>query len=214
MKKGINNFHYKQLQEKTILSEASDLQGKLDVSEAKNRLNNWVAVSVAIISIFMGITKVKDDNIVQSMNQAKSDAVDRWNQYQAVRIKAHMAELGINQVKDLQLLQKGTPGSEFSSQLKGYDKAIAHYQSEETVLARNARELEKLYDALNYRDDQFDLSDASLSISMASLAVTSLTGNRKLFILAWIFGGFGLIMGLAGLIGLALHPGTLIKLLS
>ena len=196
------------------MAETIDLQGKLDVSEAKNRLNNWVAVSVAILSVFMGITKVKDDNIVQSMNQAKSDSIDRWNQYQAVRIKSHMAELGVNQVKDLQLLRQGTAGAEFASQQQGYEKAIAHYQSQESELAKNARDLEKMYDALNFRDDQFDLSDAALSISLASLAVTSLTGNRKLFILAWIFGGFGLIMGMAGLLGLALHPNALVRFLS
>lgn len=47
------------------MNETSDLQERLDLSEAKNRLNNWVAISVAIISVSMAITKVKDDNIVQ-----------------------------------------------------------------------------------------------------------------------------------------------------
>ena len=58
------------------MSELNDLQERLDISEAKNILNNWVAISVAIISVFMAVSKVKDDNIVQAMLQAKSDAVD------------------------------------------------------------------------------------------------------------------------------------------
>ena len=196
------------------MSEALDLQEQLDLSEARNRLNNRVAVSVAIISVFMGITKVKDDNIVQAMNQAKSDAVDRWNEYQSVKIKVHMAELGLNQVKGLQTLQHAGAASEFLSWQKSYEQAIARYQSEAADLARSAKNMEKQYDALNFRDDQFDLSDAALSISMATLAVTSLTGNRRLFGLAWILGGFGITMGLAALFGLALHPDTLIKFLS
>ena len=78
------------------MSGMSDLQDRLDLSEAKNRLNNLVAISVAIISVFMAVTKVKDDNIVQAMLQAKSDAVDTWNEYQSKKLKHHMAELGLS----------------------------------------------------------------------------------------------------------------------
>ena len=196
------------------MNETRELQDKLDLSEAKNRLNNWVAISVAIISVFMGITKVKDDNIVQTMIQVKSDAVDRWNEYQSTRIKSHMAELGLNQVKALQAIRQGTRNDELSSQQKSYEEAITRYRSQGAVLSKDAKVFEKHYDELNFRDDQFDLSDAALSISLAMLAITSLAGNRKLLVLAWIFGGFGLIMGLAGLAGLAFHPDNLIKFLS
>jgi hypothetical protein len=196
------------------VNETRELQDKLDLSEAKNRLNNLVAISVAIISVFMGITKVKDDNIVQTMIQAKSDAVDRWNEYQSTRIKSHMAELGLNQVKALQAIQQGEQSNELLSQKKSYENAIIRYRSEGAALSKEAKGCEKQYDDLNFHDDQFDLSDAALSISLAMLAITSLSSNRRLLILAWIFGGFGLIMGLAGLTGLALHPNSLIKFLS
>ncbi|HWR01525.1 MAG TPA: DUF4337 domain-containing protein [Chlorobaculum sp.] len=204
----------KQPKEKLTVNETSDLQDKLDLSEAKNRLNNWVAISVAIISVFMGVTKVKDDNIVQAMVQAKSDAVDRWNEYQSTRIKSHMAELGLNQIKALQAFQHGAHSTELESQQKSYENAIARYRSEGAALSKEAKGFEKQYDDLNFHDDQFDLSDAALSISLAMLAISSLAGNRKLFAFAWIFGGFGLVMGLAGLAGLALHPDALIKFLS
>lgn len=200
--------------EDMTVNETRDLQDKLDLSEAKNRLNNRVAISVAIISVFMGITKVKDDNIVQAMIQVKSDAVDRWNEYQSTRLKSHMAELGINQVTALQATQNGVQNAELSSQQKSYEEAITRYRSESAVLSKDAKGFEKQYDDLNFRDDQFDLPDAALSISLAMLAITSLAGNRKLLTLAWIFGGFGLLMGLAGLTGLALHPDNLIKFLN
>ncbi|NVN92820.1 MAG: DUF4337 domain-containing protein [Desulfuromonadales bacterium] len=196
------------------MSETSDLQDRLDVSEAKNRLNNWVAISVAIISVFMSITKVKDDNIVQAMLQAKSDAVDSWNEYQSKKIKHHMAELGLNQVQALQVLVQGKGNVELLSQQKRYQGTIARYQTEEDALIKKAKGFEKQYDDLNFRDDQFDLSDATLSISLAMLAITALTGKRKLLALAWLFAGFGLLMGLAGLMGFSLHPTALVKLLS
>jgi hypothetical protein len=207
-------MNYKPVKENLRVSELNDLQERLDLSESKNRLNNWVAVSVAVISVFMSITKVKDDNIVQAMLQSKSDAVDTWNEYQSKKIKHHMAELGLNQVMALQVLGKGSAGGVLVTQEQSYQKFITRYKSEEESLSMKARGFEKQYDALNYRDDQFDLSDATLSISMAMLAVTSLTGKRKLFVLALLFAGFGLIMGMAGLMGISLHPDALVKLLT
>ena len=196
------------------MSAVSDLQEKLDRSEAKDRFNNWVAISVAILSVFMAITKVKDDNIVQAMLQNKSDAVDSWNEYQAKKIKHHLTELGLSQIEALQALDLGKGRTELDAQKKQYQDTLIRYQAEETALSSKAKDFEKQYDALNFRDDQFDLSDATLSISLAMLAVSALTGKRKLLALAWCFAGFGILMGLAGLLGLPWHPTALVQLLT
>ena len=39
-------------------------------------LNSAVALTVALLATFMGICKVKDDNIVQSMQQAQANKLD------------------------------------------------------------------------------------------------------------------------------------------
>ena len=77
-----------------------------------------------------------------------------------------------------------------------------------------AEQDQKDYDSGNYRDDQFDLSDALLAIAIALLAVTALTHQRWLYFVALIPTGFGAVMGLAGLLGWAIHPAGLIRLLS
>ena len=191
-----------------------DLQEQLNAAETKNRLNNWVAVTVALVSVFMAVTKVKDDNIVQAMLQTKSDAVDSWNEYQSKKLKHHMAELGLSQIRALQVLVPGKGVSELAAQQKQYRETISRYQVEEEDIKKKAKAHEKEYDDLNYRDDQFDLSDAALSICLGMLAVTALTNKRKLLYLSWLFAGFGIVMGLAGLLGLHLHPEILTKLLS
>ena len=48
---------------------------------AGSRLNAIVAVTVAVLATFMGICKVKDDNIVQAMQQAQADKIDHWSYY-------------------------------------------------------------------------------------------------------------------------------------
>jgi hypothetical protein len=185
----------------------------LPETNARDRLNNWIAISVALLAAFMAITKVKDDNIVQAMLQAKTDAVDTWSEYQSKRIKHHVLELGRDQTIALRATAPQA-AAQLDEQVKHYESEIARYQNEETELQDKARAFEKQYDALNFRDDQFDLSDAFLSVALAMLAVTALTRKRWLLWTSLVFGAFGFIMGLAGLIGWKIHPDWLSKLLS
>jgi len=183
-------------------------------NNSNSRLNNLVAISVALLATFMAVTKVKDDNIVQAMLQAKSDAVDTWGEYQAKRIKHHLVELGRDQTLALRATVAAQNAAQFEGQAQHYEAEIARYQKEEGELQKKARGFEAQYDALNYRDDQFDLSDAALSVCLALLAVTALTRKRWLLWVSWLFAAFGVVMGLAGLLGLRLHPDWLTKLLS
>ncbi len=66
------------------------------------RLNNLVAVTVVILSVFMAISKTKDDNINQAMQKAKADSVDAWAEYQFARVKLHVDENGLNQLRLLE----------------------------------------------------------------------------------------------------------------
>ena len=68
-------------------------------AEAKDkRLNRLVAITVVILSVFMGLGNIKDGNIVQAMEQAKADSMDRWGEYQATRTKAHIAETARSEI--------------------------------------------------------------------------------------------------------------------
>src|SRR5437867_170580 len=168
-------------------------------SKTSGRLNSLVAISVALLASFMAVTKVKDDNIVQAMLQAKSDAVDTWGEYQAKRIKHHIVELGRDQALALRATTSAQNAGQFESQLQRYEAEIARYQKDEGELQKKARGFEAQYDALNYRDDPFVLSDAALSVCLAMLAVTALTGKRWLFWFSWFIATFGVVMGIAGL---------------
>jgi type VI protein secretion system component VasF len=193
-----------------------DLPANKDNSrrDARDRLNNLIAISVALLSAFMAVTKVKDDNLVQAMLQSKSDAVDTWGEYQAKKIKRHLMEVARSQSEALSLGATPDATARLREQMSGYDAEIKRYQADEGELQTRARDFEKNYDTLNYRDDQFDLSDAALSLSLGMLAVSALTGKRWLLTISWVFAGFGALMGTAGLIGLHIHPDWLTRLLS
>jgi len=186
-------------------------------SSRGHRLNMAVALAVAILATFMGVTKVKDDNIVQAMQQAKSDAVDTWSEFQAKSTKQHLARVTEDQFR----VQKALAGDRdpaaarvLAERVAFYHAEQVRYDKEKSELEQKAKDLEATYDRLNNHDDQFDLSDAVLSIALALLAVTALTRQRWLFILAMVPAAFGLVMGIAGLFGWAVHPTALTRLLS
>jgi hypothetical protein len=179
------------------------------------RLNAVVAVTVAVLATFMGICKVKDDNIVQAMQQAQADKLDHWNYYQARNIRQEVAEATLVQ------LELARPEAATPARAAAYEQAIARYRTLAADQARKKDEVkaqaeldQKTYDALNFRDDQFDLSDAAIAIAIAMLAVTALTGLWPLYWVACLPMAFGLTMGLAGLAGWSLHPQVLVQLLS
>src|SRR5207253_6535858 len=62
-----------------------------EVKKPKAHLNTWVAISVALLATFMGICKVKDDNIVQAMQQAQADKIDNYSWYQARNTREEVA---------------------------------------------------------------------------------------------------------------------------
>jgi len=184
------------------------------VEKAKSSLlNPAVGIAVALLATFMGICKVKDDNIVQAMQQAQADKIDHWAFYQARNLREEVAKSTLIQLR-LQVL------SAPAQHQAAYREQISAYETLDKEQARKKDDLKVLaekdqvnYDALNFRDDQFDLSDALIAIAIALLAVTSLTQLWWLFGLSLIPAGFGVLMGTAGLAGWSIHPSALIQLL-
>ena len=66
--------------------------------KARNQLNTLVAISVALLATFMGICKVKDDNIVQAMQQAQANKIDNYSWYQARNIREDIARATVTQL--------------------------------------------------------------------------------------------------------------------
>lgn len=183
---------------------------EIEVSaEAKDKaLNRRVAITVVILSVFMGLCGIKDGNIVQAMQQAQSASVDGWNEYQATRLKQHLAENSRAQIAVL------APDSARSVPvLAQLDREIAKYKIEAPRLATQAKGQAAQYDALNVHDDQFDASDAAISTAISIAAVSALAETGWLLGAAWAFGAFGLFLGLCGFLGWGFHPQLLSGLL-
>ena len=176
------------------------------------RLNDLVAVTVVLLTVFMAITKTKDDNINQAMQKAKADAVDAWAEYQFSRVKLHVDENGLNQLRLLETAGQ-IDKTLAAKQAAEYDADIKKYEARSKETRAKAEGLEAEYNRLNFRDDQFDMSDVFLSIAVAVSAVAALVDSFPLLWFAWGSGAVGFGFGIAGFAGWNLRPEWLAQLL-
>lgn len=181
---------------------------------ASSQLGSWVAITVALLATFLGICNVKDGNIVQAMQQAQADKLDHWNFYQARNIREEIAKATVT---ELALAAAGAPAAQqdkYREALATYQKLAADQAQKKEDLRKQAEEDQRTYDALNYRDDQFDLSDTLVALAISLLALTALTNKRWLFWVALVPSAGGILMGLSGLFGWHVHSGLVARFLS
>ncbi len=181
--------------------------------EARGRLNTLVAITVALLATFMGVCKVKDDNLVQAMQQAQADRIDHWSYYQAKNVREEIARATADQLRAEASVLPAQSSTLRQTAIR-YDSLADKESTKKELIRKQAEQDQRTYDALNYRDDQFDLSDALAAIAISMLAITSLTQKRWLYALALIPTAIAILMGLAGILEWHLHSDTIARLLS
>jgi hypothetical protein len=170
-------------------------------------------MTVALLATFMGVCKVKDDNIVQAMQQAQADRIDHWSFYQAKNLREQQAQATADQLRAQAAAFPAGAGA-FRTTAARYDSLAANEAAKKETVRHQAEQDQVKYDGLNYRDDQFDLSDALAAIAISLLAVTSLTQKRWLYLLGLLAAAIAVVMGLSGLLEWHLHSDTLANWLS
>jgi hypothetical protein len=186
-----------------------------DISEAiqeplegagKSRINSRVALFVAITATFMALCNVKDGNIVQAMSQAQAHAIDAWSYFQAKSTKESIAENTLEMLK----LQNNAGNN---NTIKKYEEQISRYEKEKAAIKMQAETFQKEYDDINLFDDQFDMTDALLTISIAMFGITSLTQKKWLLHFASAVSLAGIILGITAFLKISLHSDLVSKIL-
>ena len=172
----------------------------------KSKINSRVALFVAITATFMALCNVKDGNVVQSMSQAQAHNIDAWSYFQAKSTKQAIAENSLELLKVQNLTANETL-------IKKYTDQINRYEKEKTEIKAQAEGFQKEYDDINLFDDQFDMTDALLTISIAMLGITSLTQKKWLLYFSSMVSLLGIILGLAAFMKISLHSNFISKIL-
>jgi len=165
---------------------------------AKSKINSRVALFVAITATFMALCNVKDGNIVQAMAQAQARGIDAWSYFQAKSTKQSIAE----NAREVLVAQDSLKNA---AMIKNYDAQIARYEKEKGDIKKQAEGYQKEYDDINLFDDQFDMTEALLTISIAMFGITSLTQKKWLLYFSSVVALIGLVLGLAAFFKISLH---------
>src|SRR6185295_6601511 len=96
--------------------------------------------------------------------------------------------------------------------IKKYTEQIARYEKEKAEIKVQAEGFQKEYEDINLFDDQFDMTDALLTISIAMLGITSLTQKRWLLYFSCVVSLIGIILGLAAFMKISLHSDLISKI--
>jgi hypothetical protein len=183
----------------------------------EGRFNSIIALMVAVVATFMALCNVKDGNIVQAMEQDQASAVDEWALFQAKGMKMNLAESVLDQMtleRELRPELGAEARAKLDKKITDYVARVKLYESEKAEIKAKAKGFQEDYDRLNVHDDQFDLAEALMSVAIALLGIAALTRKRLLLGFGCALGGLGLVFGLAGFLGLGLHPDFLTRLLS
>jgi hypothetical protein len=172
----------------------------------ENKINSRVALFVAITATFMALCNVKDGNIVQAMSQAQAHSIDAWSYFQAKSTKESITE------NTLELLKaENKPAN--ADAIKNYEAQVSRYETEKTVIKKEAEGYQKEYDDINLFDDQFDMTDALLTIAIAMLGIASLTQKKWLLYFSSAVSAVGIILGLCAFMKISLHSDWVSKIL-
>ena len=188
------------------MSDASDTIQEAVEQSGKSKINSRVALFVAITATFMALCNVKDGNIVQAMSQAQAHALNSWSYFEAKSTKQSIAE------NSLELLKNGTVSGN-DSMIKKYEALVARYEKEKGEIKAQAQGFEKEYDDINVFDDQFDMTDALLTIAIAMFGITALTQKKWLLYFSATVAILGLIFGITAFLKISLHSDFVSKIL-
>jgi len=199
------------------MSELAESINEAVEKGSESRLNSIIALMVAVTATFMALCNVKDGNIVQAMAQDQASAVDEWALYQAKGMKMNLAESVLDQMTLERTLRTdlGAEGrARLDQKIAEYTAHVKVYEREKGEIKAKAEGFQQDYDRLNIHDDQFDLAEALMSVAIALLGIAALTRKRVLLGFGGVMSGLGVVFGLAGFLGLGLHPDFLTRLFS
>lgn len=146
------------------------------------RLNNWIALTIALLASFLAISTIKSGNVEDGVAQAQAERNNSWAWYQAVRVREDM---GSYELAQLQRLLRVSTSEEESGRLRAeiaaQEQEMVRIRARKDEVEHRARGAEAEFARLSVFANQYDFSDALIAISLALFAVCAL--GR----VAWLF---------------------------
>jgi hypothetical protein len=185
------------------MSDAIELAEKKPPQSPEERFTNLVALTIAILASFVVFTNIKSGNVAEAMQQAQAERNNGWAWYQAVRVREDMATYEMANLQRLARAPSVRPAeaARLAEEMTAQQAEIDRIRARLAETRGRAEQAEVSYAALNGMGDQYDFTEALITIAITILAVTALTTARWLFIFALVPGIAGVIIGTAAMMG-------------
>lgn len=172
--------------------------------KAVERVNNLVALSIAVLAAFVAVTSIKGSNVSQAMQQASDERNNSWAWYQAVRVREDMATY---QLANLQREARAHDDAALQAEITEQIAEVGRVRARKDEVEARAKEAEVEHARLSAFDDQYDISSALISIAMAILAVCLLVRTRWLFWFSLAPAALGMAFGVTAMLQIPLQSG-------
>ncbi|HJZ94190.1 MAG TPA: DUF4337 domain-containing protein, partial [Gemmataceae bacterium] len=150
---------------------------------------------------FLGICNVKGNNIGQQMQLKQADRNNNWAWFQARNVRLAVYETTADELSIPRPDESATERQAREEKAAEYRKRAKSQEEKSEQQKADAEQAQKEYEELSAKDDQFDLTEAALTIGLAMMGVTALLKRWWLFGLALVPAAFGVAMGVAGFAG-------------
>lgn len=176
-------------------------------NSSDSHLNTIISLAVALGGTFMALCSVKEGNISEGMAEAQSKTVNGWSYFQSKSTKQNLAESTLEQLRVMRTVNAAASAevlADLDKKVESYSQKVERYEKEKAEIKKEVEGWEKRYETLDRQGDQFDLSDAAMSVGIALCGVAALVERKGLLALALVFIGTGFVMGVAGFLGVSI----------
>lgn len=151
-----------------------------------------VSLAISVLAVLVAMVTVLGHRTHTEAVLMQTRAADQWNLYQAKKIRQSQFATAA----DLLSLQPSANDSAVQRKLADYKVHMQKWTQEIADEQEKAQDLEKEVSMAERRADRYDLGEALLEIAVVLSSITLLTRQNAYF-------GFGLIVGLGGLVAAA-----------
>lgn len=163
-----------------------------EIPEAKDPFERRVALTIAIIAIFLSFVGNLGDNAKTDAIIKTNEASNQWGYYQAKSIKGQLAALQAN-------LLTRSPGSntpENAAEIDRLRKEADRYETEQDGIKAKAMELQAAASNKSSVNDRCDQSSLFLQVAVVVCSVSILAQSHKFWWAGIIAGACGIAIGI------------------
>jgi hypothetical protein len=175
------------------------------------RLNNRIALTIALLATFLALSAIKSGNIEEAAAQAQAERNNSWAWYQAVRVREDMASYELTNLQRMARAQDPlsssdiepaplTTASGLAAEVREQEAELGRVRARKTEVEQRAQAAEADFARLSVIADQYDFSDALIAIAMSLLAVCALAKVRWLYWFSLLPALTGLAWGVAAML--------------